>query len=261
MKHVIAVLVLVWIFVIQVAGQNQQEKIAGELRQFETGWLTANLNADAGWVSRFSAQKLNVLPPPNATERAEALEKLTATTLRPDEMKVRISGTISLLTNDPGQNRSYYFLDTFNRIGGKWQVIASSISPTPAAAAGGREQIEQEVLRLENEWARAVATNDRLSLSRILSPDIVATLADGKVRNFQELADAVGSEHVTRTAKSEMQVHGANESLAIVTGIDTTFGLDKGGKETAHVDRFTDTWSKNSNGQWQCVASHVTRSR
>src|SRR5215208_4695899 len=156
MKHVIAVLVLVWIFVIQVVGQNQQEKIAGELQQFETGWLTANLNNDAGWLSRFSAQKLNVLPPPNATvaDRAEAVEKLTATTVRPDEMKVRISGTISLLTNDPRQNRSFYFLDTFNKTGGKWRVIASSISPTPAAATGG-EQIEQEVLRLENEWARA----------------------------------------------------------------------------------------------------------
>jgi len=56
-----------------------------------------------------------------------------------------------------------------------------------------------------------------------------------------------------------MQVRVINDSLAIVTGVKTTAGSEKVGRKIARTDRFTDTWSKNSEGQWQCVASHITR--
>jgi ketosteroid isomerase-like protein len=263
MKRLNTVFVLVCIFVVQAASQDQPQKIGAELRRLETSWLTANLNNDRSWLGQFSTRKLFVLPPPNEEieNRADAVKNLTATTLQPKEMKVRISGTISLLTNDSAQNRSYYFLDTFNKIRGKWQVIASSISPTPITETVGREETVRSVLKLENEWARAAATNDRVSLSRILSPDIVSTSADGAVRNFQQLIDPARNQNATRSAKSEMQIRTASESLAIVTGVETTVRLDRDGKEITHVERFTDTWSKSGHGQWQCVASHMTRLR
>jgi ketosteroid isomerase-like protein len=264
MKRLIPVFVLACIFVIQIASQSTIQKPAPELRQFESSWLTADLNRDQFWFTRFSGRKLNVVPSANlaVADRSNAVNALIQTSLQPKEMKVRISGTISLLTNDPDQNRSYYFLDTFNKIGGKWQVIASSISGTPdVAESGGSERIEQDVLRLENEWGRAVATNDRLSLSKILSPAIVATLADGRVRDFQQLITAQQSENITRSSKDEMKIHAINDSLVVVTGIDTVAELDRDGKEILHADRFTHTWSKNTNGRWQCVASHVARFR
>jgi len=251
------VFVLVCIFVVQIAGQEQQQKIGGELRRFETSWLTANLNNDQSWLGQFSARKFKVLPPPSEAieDRAEAVKNLTATTLQPTEMKVRISGTISLLTNDPAKNRSYYFLDTFNKIGGKWLVIASSISPTATPKAGGREQTERELVMLENEWARAETANDNSLLHKILSPEFVGTLGAGKVRGRGEWIDDPQKESIKSAVKSEMQVRVMNDSLAIVTGVKTT----PGSSQNARLDRFTNTWAKNSEGQWQCVASHVTR--
>jgi len=35
-------------------------------------------------------------------------------------------------------------------------------------------------------------------------------------------------------------------------------GTDPSGKPMDVQERFTDTWVKMQNGQWQCVASHVS---
>jgi hypothetical protein len=110
--------------------QTATPKAAGELHGFETSRLTAELNGDRDWMSRFAGRKLKVLPPSEAelAEREAAIIELIRSSLGPREMKVRITGTITFLTNDPKQNRSVNFLDTFNKVGGKWQVIASSTS-------------------------------------------------------------------------------------------------------------------------------------
>jgi hypothetical protein len=55
-----------------------------------------------------------------------------------------------------------------------------------------------------------------------------------------------------------MQVHIYSDNLAIVTGVDTALKVEAGGKETIRRDRFTDTWMKR-NGQWQVIATQVTR--
>jgi ketosteroid isomerase-like protein len=261
MKYLTAVFVIACIFFTQLTGQNASQKTAVELRQFETSWLTANLNSDRSWLARFAGGKLNVLPPGSSfiKGRADAVNATTDTPLRPNEMKVRISGTISLLTNDPAQNRSYYFLDTFNKIGGKWQVIASSISPTVTQQVGEREQTERELVMLENEWARADTANDSSLLNKMLSPEFVGTLGAGKVRSRREWIDDSQKESMKSAVKTEMQVRVITDSLAIVTGVKITAGSEKDGTEIGHVDRFTDTWSKNAEGRWQCVASHVTR--
>jgi ketosteroid isomerase-like protein len=261
MKRVNTVFVLVCIFVIQAASQDHPQKIGAELRRLETSWLTANLNNDQSWLAQFSTRKLAVLPPQSdeIEDRADAVNNLTATTLQPKEMKVRISGTISLLTNDASENRSYYFLDTFNKIRGKWQVIASSISPTEVVRVSGRRQTENELLKLENEWARAETAKDISLLSKILSPEFIGTSETGKVRSRQEWIDDSHQESLKSAIKSELQVRVMNDSLAIVTGVKITAGSEKDGREIGHVDRFTDTWSKNAEGRWQCVASHVTR--
>ncbi len=262
MTRATAILILASVFAAQLDGQYLSQKAAGELRQFETSWLTANLNNDQSWLARFSAGKLSVLPPGQQAidDRGAAVNTLTDTTLPPNEMKVRISGTISLLTNDPDQNRSYFFLDTFNKIGGKWKVIASSIAPAGAAQPLSREQIETELVKLENEWSRAGAVNDVSLFGKILAAGLVITSADGKVRNREEWM-AWHPGRLKSSAKIELQVRVLGDSLAVVTGVDKTVRLDKYGKEILRADRFTNTWLKNTKGRWQCVASQATQYR
>ncbi len=46
---------------------------------------------------------------------------------------------------------------------------------------------------------------------------------------------------------------------AIATGGFKGKGTDASGKPFDESERWTDTWVKMPNGQWQCVASHVSR--
>jgi ketosteroid isomerase-like protein len=258
------VVVLILLSIISVQGQTAAEKTAGELRAFETTWLTAALNGDQDWLSRFASGKSKVLPPAatDLSAREASIARLVDTNLKPNEMKVRIAGTIMLLSSDPERNRSFNFLDTFNKTGGKWRIIASSISPAtanPDTSVLG--PVEQELLRLENGWAQVDVTNDRSIFDEIISPDFVETSISGKVRNRQEWLADWEFEGVKSAVNSEMQVRVLNDGLAVVTGVDNTVKLDREGKTVTHADRFTDTWSKNSSGQWQCVAAHVSRVR
>jgi len=43
---------------------------------------------------------------------------------------------------------------------------------------------------------------------------------------------------------------------AIATGVFKAKGTDSLGKPLDTHERFTDTWVKMPNGQWQCIASH-----
>jgi len=261
MRFATVVLILAFTSQLQLFAQDPEQRTADQLRRFETSWLAALLNSDQMWLSRFAAGKLNVLTPVGSglKERKEAVSALAETTLQPSEMKVRISGTIMLLTNDPDRNRSFFFLDTFNKIGGKWQVIASSISPTPANGSSDQGGTEQGLIQLENELANAVATSDRSTFGKILGPDFVNTSNAGNVQDRRQWIDARERDGIKSAIRSEMKVRLANDSLAVVTGVDTTVRLDKDGKQVVQTDRFTHTWSRNSTGQWQCVAAHATR--
>ena len=241
-----------------VYGQVSVPRSADQLRRFERLWLTAHLNADQNWLSRFSAGRLNVIPLGSAgfnEERSKAVAAVTATKLNANEMKVRISGTISLLTNDPAQNRSFHFLDTFNRIGGKWQVIASSISPSPVKEMSGNERIERELLQLENQLARSGITSDPLGLDRILAPDFVGTSANGTVQSRHEWIQAGQLAGFESSISSDLHVRLLSDDLAVVTGVETMTRPQNNARNTRF--RFTNTWVKRS-GTWKCVAAHVS---
>ena len=258
MFRVFSIFILTLVTLANVQSRITIPKPARELSRFETNWLTAHLNGDQNWLSRFSAGKLNVVPPGSGRfieERSEAVAAATVTKLRADEMKVRISGTISLLTNDPAQNRSFYFLDTFNKIGGRWRVIASSISPSAVSETTSPEQIEGELLQLENQLARSGTFSGPSGIDRFLAPDFVGTSANGAVQNRQEWIHGREPGRLGSSLKSEMQVRILADDLAVVTGIDTLIGSELSRK--ANRVRFTNTWAKRG-VSWQCVASHVS---
>jgi hypothetical protein len=262
MKSVLFTIVI-FAFVLSPAfGQSREERAARELARFETSWLAAAINGDSEELAKIDGGHREVVPGDSeaARERAKRAAALLDNSLSPSEMKVRITGTVSLLTNDPGRNRSFYFLDTFNKRGGKWQVIATHFSPAARdeAAAANERQIEADLLKLEDVWAQVDVTNDRSIFDRIIAPEFMGTSIDGKVRNRQEWLAAWEYEGVRRATNTDTKVQIYSDSLAVVTGIDNTVKLDKDGNEVVHQDRFTDTWLKR-NGQWQVVAAHVTR--
>lgn len=242
-----------------ICGQDNGEKAARELSGFEAGWIAAGLNNDQAWLTRYFAGRLSVRP---AVEAAKDRGRLIAGLLDPgvpsNEVKVRITGTVSLLTNDPARNRSFRFLDTFNKRGGKWEVIAVSFAPIMGSGeTSDSKRIEDELTHLENAWAGVHLPNDRAVFDRIVALEFVGTGVDGTVRDRDEWVKAGEREAAGNSVSKDVVVRAYSDTLAIVTGVKVTTRSEEG-REVIHEDRFTDTWLKRGSG-WQVIAAQVMR--
>jgi Domain of unknown function (DUF4440) len=261
MRAVPVLIVLMLSFVASVFVRGQNEKSASELGRFEVDWLTAILNDDRPWLDRFTAGKFGVVPgdKQGAKSRADEVRQIIDPDLSPKEMKVRIVGTVSLLTSDTSRNRSFDFLDTFNKHGNKWEVIATHFSPAASATSEtDQKRAERELLNLENEFGQAAIVGDRSVLDRIIAPDFVGASIVGALTDKQRWPDAPSNQRINSTTRSDLQVRVYSDSVAVVTGIDNIVESGRERKEITHQDRFTHTWL-NRNGQWQLIASQATR--
>jgi ketosteroid isomerase-like protein len=119
------------------------------------------------------------------------------------------------------------------------------------------EHTEQELITLENEWAKSVVKLDLAFVERILADDYTWTDAVGNVHTKAEEIASIksGQGVVTSSVNDKMKVRVYGDA-AVVTGLTTQKGIEKG-KEVSGQFRWTDTWVKLA-GRWQCVADHVS---
>jgi len=117
---------------------------------------------------------------------------------------------------------------------------------------------EQELLKLEQEWANADVKADVAFLDKILADEWVMTDADGVFSTKAESLAMLksGDSKVSSEVPSEMKARVYGDA-AVVTGIATEKETFKG-KDTSGTYRFTDTWIKKA-GRWQCVATHASK--
>jgi len=209
---------------------KQSDKIAQPLRQFESDWLTASLNQDAAWLERFSTGKLIVIPFENdaVKNRTREMTEMIDPKLKSEEMKVRITGNITVLTNSASVsegNRSYYFLDTFNRRGGKWQIIATHFSRTFETTS---ESVEQTIMQLERKWSGATVRKDIAALKRIIADDFVGVESSGRVINKAQIMNDIesGSNEVQSETTEDLKVR-VYRDAAVVTGRFLAKGKNK----------------------------------
>lgn len=116
---------------------------------------------------------------------------------------------------------------------------------------------EQEVLKLETEWAAAALKGDSTFLERIYASDIFITHSDGTLATrAQDIATVKSGETVYTTCVSDnMKVHVYGDA-AVVIGRNTETGKEKG-KDFSRLILWTDTWVKTA-GRWQVVATQGT---
>ncbi|HXG68847.1 MAG TPA: DUF4440 domain-containing protein [Blastocatellia bacterium] len=128
-------------------------------------------------------------------------------------------------------------------------------SAGPAAAGA----VEQEIIKLENEWAAAWQKPDAETLKRILADDFTLTssLSTGELTDKAGYIDLA----VNRAKVSE---HGFDKTKVRVYGdtavVNTLFRMKAtlDGKDWSGDFLFTDVWVKRG-GQWQLVARHASR--
>jgi len=117
------------------------------------------------------------------------------------------------------------------------------------------QSAEQELIKLENEWADAWVKSDVAFFDRIMADDFTWTSPWGEVFTKAHNLALVksGEDVITSWVLAEMKVR-VYEDAAVVSGCDTVKETYKG-KDVSGQNRFTHTWVKLA-GRWQCVAGH-----
>jgi len=125
---------------------------------------------------------------------------------------------------------------------------------TPAQTKSGG--VEQELIKLENEWAEAWVKHDVAFFERIEADDYTWTSPSGEVwtkardiafvKSVRSGKDVIMSQVI---AEMKVRVYG---DTAVVIGRDIVKEINEG-RDVSHQERWTDTWIKRG-GRWQCVA-------
>jgi len=118
--------------------------------------------------------------------------------------------------------------------------------------------VEQELIKLENEWGEAIVKRDAASIDMLrdrLMADEFIMMYDGSVftkAQYFEYAKSIKEEILSFVMDEwDVRIYG-DAAVVMARG---TMKMRLAGKETTNQWRFTDTWVKRA-GRWQCVAGH-----
>jgi ketosteroid isomerase-like protein len=118
--------------------------------------------------------------------------------------------------------------------------------------------MQEELLKLENEFARAVASNDPDALDGILADDWIIVDPDGgiidKARFLGIIKSGILSHELMESTELRVRLYG---NTAVVTALTTTKGKFMG-QDFASCERATDIFVKQGD-RWQCVFTQLTR--
>jgi ketosteroid isomerase-like protein len=118
--------------------------------------------------------------------------------------------------------------------------------------------MEEELLKLENEFARAVASNNADALDKLLVDDWIIVEPDGciidKARFLEVIRSGALSHESMKSTDLKVRVYG---NTAVVTGLTTSKGKFMG-RDFISCERATDIFVKQAD-RWQCVFTQLTR--
>jgi ketosteroid isomerase-like protein len=118
--------------------------------------------------------------------------------------------------------------------------------------------MQEELLKLENDFARAVTSNDADAVGGFLADDWIIVDPDGgitdKARFLEVIKSCALSHEMMESTDLRARLYG---NTAVVTGLTTTKGKFMGHDFTS-CERATDIFVK-QNDRWQCVFTQLTR--
>jgi len=120
-----------------------------------------------------------------------------------------------------------------------------------------RHSVDQLLIEIERDWARAIIASDAEKIREILAPEVVLTTPEGTVLNREEdLAELVRGEFKAEVFDPRDMNVNLYGNCAVVTGLTRVKGTYKGQRFQDQF-RWTDTFVKR-NGKWRIVASQAT---
>ena len=119
-------------------------------------------------------------------------------------------------------------------------------------------EAEEELLKLEKEFAQAIVSNDLEGIGRIVADEWIIIDPNGDIvdrtRFFEVIKSGSLTHEMMESEDFRVRVYGDS---AVVTGITRTKGKFMG-QGFSTQERATDVFVKRE-GRWQCVLTHLTR--
>jgi len=118
--------------------------------------------------------------------------------------------------------------------------------------------MEEELLKLEGAFAKAIVRNDVEGIGRLIANDWVIIDPNGEIvdrmRFFEVIKSGALTHDVMESKDFRVRVY---ENSAVVTAVTRTKGKFMG-QEFSTQERATDVFVKRD-GRWQCVLTQLTR--
>jgi ketosteroid isomerase-like protein len=138
--------------------------------------------------------------------------------------------------------------------GGKWMVVAEHVSEVQH----DRKLMEQQVLKMGQEYTRMIKNQDGAAVERILADEYMYTNEKGKVKNkAEDLAGYKTPAKFEIFEVSDQKVRVIGNNAAIETGIVRFKGASHDGKPFDGSERYTTTWVWRG-GRWHVAADHTS---
>ena len=134
-------------------------------------------------------------------------------------------------------------------------VVAVAFA-APAFAQPAADGVAAQLMQMERDWCKALATRDPALMEPILADDYTSVNSRGVMSTkASELADAkAGASGFAECTNDAMKVRVFGDA-AVITGHNVTSGTYRGKPFKNRESYWTDTYVRR-NGRWQCVASH-----
>jgi ketosteroid isomerase-like protein len=117
---------------------------------------------------------------------------------------------------------------------------------------------EEELLKLEKEFAEAIVSNDFEGIGRLVRDDWIIINPNGEIvdraRFFEVVKSGALTHEMMYSEDFRVRVYGDS---AVVTAVTRTKGKFME-QEFSTQERATDVFVKRD-GRWQCVLTHLTR--
>src|SRR6201989_1178666 len=118
--------------------------------------------------------------------------------------------------------------------------------------------MEDELLKLEREFAEAIVANDLDAIGRLVAEEWIIIDPNGgivdRTRFFGVIKSGALTHEMMESEDLRVRVYGDS---AVVTAVTRTKGKFTG-QEFSTQERATDVFV-NRDGRWQCVLTHLTR--
>jgi ketosteroid isomerase-like protein len=214
-------------------------------------------------------------------QHVESMRKPSAEGVSYDEVRVRLFGTVALLhgvfeaVGDQGTLIRVRYTDVYHWDGAHWRLVNAQNTAMGEGIAK-QQQLgnaieyapwqgedpkgnDQDVLHaLNSNYVRAFREADVSWYDAHLTPDYVVINGDGSFHDraeaLTEFAQPTFATHMRSFPLDKVSIRRFDD-IALIHA-ENAYELKDGRKG---VSRYTDIWRKLENGEWRCIAAHITR--